>query len=91
MKKLIILSLIALFSANSHAKSGTVKCSKGFAKVDNLKYEVVSNCGEPLMIEQVSGNNDIKVERATYEISGWIYDFIYRAGKLIEINRLKRA
>lgn len=91
MKKIIILSLLVLFSAGSHAKLRAIKCQSGFAKVEDLKYEIVSNCGEPLMIERVSGNDDIKIERATYNVNGWIYDFIYRAGMLVEITRLKRA
>lgn len=91
MKNIIALSVLVLFSFNAHANSSSVKCSNGFAKIDDLKFEVVSQCGEPIMIETVSGADSLKIERATYEINGWIFDFIYRAGKLIEINRLKRA
>lgn len=91
MKKVITLSLLVLFSAGSYAKPSAIKCQGGFVKVDDLKYEINSKCGEPLMIERISGNDDIKVERAVYKVNGSIYDFIYSAGALTEITRVKRG
>jgi len=90
MGKIILFLVLAMVAIDGVAKAKAVKCNSGFLRVSDLKYKVVKSCGEPLSIETISGDDDIKVERATYQINGWVYDIIYRAGTVRQITRLGR-
>ncbi len=87
----IVFLLLIMVASTAFAGSRTVKCGQGFARTGDLKYEVVEKCGDPLQIEKVSGDDNIKIERATYKISGWIYSFLYVGGAVDSITRLKRG
>ena len=89
MKKIAILILLFSFSMVSHATPKTLKCSNGFVKVNDLKFAVLKKCGEPIQVDVISGDNDFKTERLTFKVNRVFYSFLFYAGKLKEIERIK--
>ena len=87
MKKILGLTLAILVSTSVHAGRSAVKCQGGMIHVNDLKYEVNEKCGEPLQIDRVSGDDDIRIENATYKVRNTIYNIIYRGGKVAKIER----
>ena len=72
-----------------HKTITTLKYQSGFVQTGDLKFIVLEKCGEPLQIEKISGEDDLKIERVTYKINKWVYSFLFRAGRLDSIERSK--
>jgi len=89
MQKIMIFILLLSFSTGNYAKSRALKCPYGFIQTGDLKFTVLEKCGEPLQVDKISGDNDLKIERATYKINKWVYSFLFRAGRLDYIERSK--
>ena len=83
------LILLLSFSAGSYAETRAVKCRYGFVQKGDLKFKVLEKCGEPLEIEKISGDDEMKTERVTYKINNLYYSFLFYAGELNKIERLQ--
>lgn len=88
MKKVLgCLALVILFSSSAHAGRSKARCSGGIIALNDLKYEVNQKCGDPLQTEKISGDDDIRIDSATYKIKGTIYNILFRGGKVARIER----
>ena len=88
---LAIAITIICSTANSRENSlSNFKCNNQFVTLGDSKALVFLKCGEPLFREQVSGDNEVKIEEWTYRPRGnrtFLRILTFRRGKLTEIER----